>query len=156
MLPSDKFDGTFDICLFSLSSTLSNSLSLSITQTLPLPCLAAGMGEQPLYNVSAVIIPASGPSFGANRRIGFRFFALVTGNDTDPNYVQRSIGADGTDTQGMYFRINGALFLSRGANMIPMEEMEVCVIREERGAIREERGGFDTCLCSLQTFSVQL
>lgn len=85
----------------------------------------AGMGAQPLYGVSAVLVPAAGAaSVAASRRIGFRFFALVTGNDTDPGYVQRSIGADGTDTQGMLFRVNGALVFSRGANMIPMEELE--------------------------------
>ena len=36
-----------------------------------------------------------------------RTFALVTGNDTDPEYVKKNLHADGTDTQGMLFRVNG-------------------------------------------------
>lgn len=86
---------------------------------------AAGLGAQPLYRVSATFLDDAGPQLQAQRRIGFRTFALVTGNDTDPSYVQRSLDADGTDTQGMLFRVNGAAVFSRGANMIPMEELEV-------------------------------
>ena len=86
---------------------------------------AAGLGKQPLYSLSVILVPPSGQSLSTSRRIGFRSFALVTGNDTDPTYVQRALGQDGTDTQGMLFRVNGALIFSRGANMIPMEELEV-------------------------------
>ena len=32
--------------------------------------------------------------------------------------------ADGTDKLGMLWRINGAAIFSKGANMIPMEELE--------------------------------
>lgn len=46
----------------------------------------AGQGAQPLYNVSAAL----GDAVVATRRIGFRMFALVTGNDTDPAYVKVS------------------------------------------------------------------
>ena len=56
--------------------------------------------------------------------IGFRFFAVVTGNDTDPAYVQENANADGTDLMGMRFRVNGAAMYARGANMIPMDELE--------------------------------
>eukprot|EP01050_Picozoa_sp_SAG11_P009946 SAG11_NODE_972_length_6340_cov_3.043423_7_plen_340_part_00 len=69
----------------------------------------AGQGAQPLYNVSV--------SFGkleASRRIGFRTFALVTGNDTDPAYVTAAANGDGTDRLGMLFRINGAAIFSKG------------------------------------------
>jgi len=57
------------------------------------------------------------------RRIGFRHFALVTGNDTDPVYVRDSADKEGTKFHGLFFRVNGVPLYSRGANVIPMEEM---------------------------------
>ena len=52
----------------------------------------------------------------------------MTGNDTDPAYVKASTGADGTAQgaamTGMFWRVNGAAVYARGANMIPMEELE--------------------------------
>jgi hypothetical protein len=102
-----------------------------------------GVGEQPLYDVKASFTPSSKTikeremvlsSAATNtstvstlqtvRRIGFRHFALVTGNDTDPAYVHDSVGKEGTSTLGMWWRVNGAPIWSRGANMIPMEELE--------------------------------
>lgn len=103
--------------IFSYFHLLANSLFLAH--------LPAGLGPQTLYGVTALFTPDVGPAVQAERRIGFRTFALVTGNDTDPDYVKRAAGADGTDTQGMLFRVNGAAVFSRGANMIPMEELEV-------------------------------
>jgi beta-galactosidase/beta-glucuronidase len=44
-----------------------------------------------------------------SRRIGFRHFALVTGTDTDPMWVQNATGQEGTDFAGLYFRVNGML-----------------------------------------------
>ena len=35
------------------------------------------------------------------RQVGFRSFALVTGNDTDPEYVAASVNATGTSSHGM-------------------------------------------------------
>ena len=89
----------------------------------------AGLGGQPLYNVTATFTPDAAqelvsPSLSATRRLGFRMFALVTGNDTDPAYVKANKGVDGTDSLGMLWRVNGAAIFSKGANMIPMEEME--------------------------------
>ena len=46
-----------------------------------------GMGEQPLYNITATCGAAV-----ARRRIGFRFVALVTGEDTSPAYVAAAKG----------------------------------------------------------------
>ena len=84
------------------------------------------------------------------RRVGFRTFAMVTGNDTDPAYVAAAKGGDGTDQVlprdpksayqpgvlcmswranlefwgsvqlGMLWRINGAAIFSKGGNMIPV------------------------------------
>ena len=50
----------------------------------------------------------------------------MTGNDTDPGYVKDSGGKQGTlnPALGLMWRINGVAFLSKGANMIPMDEME--------------------------------
>lgn len=79
---------------------------------------AAGHGSQPLYNLSVTFTPAGASSAAANattvsthRRVGFRFFALVTGNDTDPAYVAASKGKDGTASLGMMWRLNGAAIL---------------------------------------------
>eukprot|EP00041_Stephanoeca_diplocostata_P018439 m.386275 g.386275 ORF g.386275 m.386275 type:complete len:512 (+) comp21014_c0_seq6:294-1829(+) len=47
-----------------------------------------------------------------------------TGNDTDAAFRERAEHEQGTDLHGMFFRVNGAVIFSRGANMIPMEELE--------------------------------
>ena len=101
-----------------------------------------GHGEQPLYNVSvtltfpadATAAEAGDPGAGAvvvagtARRIGFRYAVLVTGNDTDPAYVAAAATTDGSSVRGMmntfFFRVNGAAVYAKGANMVPMEEME--------------------------------
>ena len=106
----------------------------------------SGVGAQPLYNVTATFTPsvAAGnqhhrpgermlPSSGASqtsRRIGFRVFALVTVNDTNVTIVASNASknvtgqVNDTGTFGMFFRVNGVGIYSRGANMIPMEELE--------------------------------
>lgn len=85
-----------------------------------------GLGSQPLYTVTATFTPSSGSSsaVSATRSIGFKYFVLVTGDDTAPGYIEKNKNADGNDQNGMFFRVNGAAFLARGANMIPMDEME--------------------------------
>ena len=62
----------------------------------------------------------------ATRRMGFRVFALVTVNDTNATVVASNASGqvNATGTHGMFFRVNGAALYSRGANMIPMEELE--------------------------------
>lgn len=83
-----------------------------------------GLGSQNLYPVTVSVVAPSAGKLQASRNVGFKYFVLVTGNDTDPNYVQQNKNVDGTDTQGMLFRVNGAAIYSRGANMIPLEEFE--------------------------------
>ena len=48
----------------------------------------------------------------------------MTGNDTDPDWVRWATDKEGTELHGMFFRVNGAAVFARGANMIPMEELE--------------------------------
>jgi hypothetical protein len=93
-----------------------------------------GMGMQPLYNVTATWSPA--PIAGSTpdsmapgqvtsmRQFGFRAFTLVTINDTDAATVAANATSDGSGNHGMFFRVNGAAVYSRGANMVPMEELE--------------------------------
>ena len=83
-----------------------------------------GLGPQPLYQIDIAVEGATFPSFATSRRVGFRFVALSTGNDTDPQYVRASRGADGTDVFGMKLRVNGAAVYARGANIVPMDTQE--------------------------------
>jgi hypothetical protein len=74
-----------------------------------------GVGPQPLYNVTADVAG----TVTTSRTIGFRHFALVTGNDTDPKYIVDSKALQGNTLDfGMLFRVNGAAVLSKGANGI--------------------------------------
>lgn len=80
-----------------------------------------GMGKQTLYTLNVSFTsPSSLPAYGT-RSIGFRTAYLVTDDDSNPFRLQN---VEGTGNLTMRFRINGANFLSRGSNMIPMHEME--------------------------------
>ena len=84
------------------------------------------LSQRPLYVINATFVPLD-PSIAVvttSRRIGFRHVALVTGNDTDAAYVQDSIEEVGTRFHGMYLRVNGVALWMRGANVIPMDELE--------------------------------
>lgn len=120
----------------------------------------ANLGAQPRYGVSASFaassssspVPVSGAALqelddapSASRLIGFRYAVIVTGNDTDPEYVKNSKDADGSSGNGMFFRVNGAAVYARGANMIPIEELEG---RRNSSALRQmvvsaRDGGFN-------------
>ena len=86
-----------------------------------------GMGERPMFTVSSRLVSKAGAaSESAVRRIGFRVFAIVTGNDTDPAWVAANTGADGTADPplGMRFRVNGAAIFARGGNLVPLDVLE--------------------------------
>jgi len=86
-----------------------------------------GAGAQVLYNLTATFTPsaaaggAGGATLSVTRSVGFRFFALVTGNDTDPSTLS---GVDGSGAFTMRYNVNGMKVFARGANLIPMDEME--------------------------------
>ena len=73
-----------------------------------------GFGAQPLYNLSVSLAfdedfpAATSASVEATRRIGFRYAVLVTGNDTDPSYVNAAATQEGSDGLTFIFRVNGA------------------------------------------------
>ena len=83
-----------------------------------------GLGAQPLYDLSVHVNAGDRGVIAGSRRVGFRFFAIVTGNDTNPSWVEDNTNADGTSSDGMRFRINGAPLFVRGANVIPMDNNE--------------------------------
>lgn len=105
-----------------------DGLSTIITISLTVPSSAVklwwpnGMGDQPLYNlyVRANHIHDK----WIKKRIGFRTTSLVTTNENSTDDLMRSSYTEGSGQHGMYFRINGAIVMARGANFIPMDQLE--------------------------------
>jgi beta-mannosidase len=60
------------------------------------------------------------------KRIEFRVAALVTVNDNVVDVVKHLMDQprEGSGRQGIYFRINAAVLWSRGANIVPMDQLE--------------------------------
>ena len=84
-----------------------------------------GLGGAPnLYNLTVSFGADDVAPVNVSRVVGFRYVALVTGNDTDPSYVHAAASKEGTSSHGMFFRVNGVVLFSRGANVIPMDELE--------------------------------
>lgn len=105
----------------------------SVTLSIAVPATAVslwwpnGAGAQPLYNLTVTWTPAGGApavATASTRRIGFRVVALVTVNDTNASYVAENADADGSGTFGMFYRVNGLAVWARGADFVPMEELE--------------------------------
>ena len=113
-----------------LLSLPSGESSISLTLQAPAASIRLwwpnGLGMQSLYNLSVTWTTQNiqVPNITTNRRIGFRVAALVTVNDTNATIVEESTGANGSGSFGMFFRINGAAIYARGADLVPMEEME--------------------------------
>lgn len=56
---------------------------------------------------------------------GFRTISLVTINETDSTELEEALNhREGSGQHGMYFRVNGAIVMARGANFIPMDQLE--------------------------------
>ena len=83
-----------------------------------------GMGKQPLYNIYVGTSSVKGAWI--KKRIGFRTSALVTINESDNADLTDAYreSTEGSGQFGMYFRINGAVVVARGANFIPMDQLE--------------------------------
>ena len=126
---NNSWGGAADVAAVSVPAGASN-VTLATTASAKQVRLwwPAGAGEQPLYDIGVSFAPAGAatPAVAVctSRRVGFRYVALVTGNDTDPAFVAAASGSQGSAAHGMYFRVNGAVVWARGANMIPMEELE--------------------------------
>ena len=82
-----------------------------------------GKGAQPRYNLTATV-SAGGAKLVATRAVGFRVVHMITTNDTDASYVAKNADADGSGNHGMMFRVNGGGLYAKGANFIPMDNME--------------------------------
>ena len=87
-----------------------------------------GYGEQPLYHlyVSHLDQRTNRNSMWINTTIAFRSCHLVTIDDTNETLVNQTISShvEGSGTHGMSFRVNGALVWARGANVVPMDQLE--------------------------------
>lgn len=81
------------------------------------------LGAHPTYSVTAALLAdgSAGAPLAASRPVGFRALYLVTANDTNPAALA---GVDGSGKDTMRFKVNGADVYARGANIIPMEELE--------------------------------
>jgi len=106
----------------------------------------AGMGKQELYKLNVTFKPKEGKAVDASRRVGFRYFALVTTNDTDTSLVEKAKTEQGSGDHGMFFRVNGGVTWSRGANMIPMDELEGRTVKGAHRAVVKSAvdGGMNT------------
>ena len=87
-----------------------------------------GRGAQPLYNVT-VAVQSSGVGqapLHVSRRVGFRVFHVVTGNDTNAEWRAAHASDNGSapEQMGLRYRVNGEAVFSRGANFIPIDLLE--------------------------------
>lgn len=80
-----------------------------------------GLGAQPLYDVVTTFTPRSGAAVSTTRRVGFRTVVVVTADDTDPSTLA---GVDGSGDLLVRWKVNGANLNLRGADVIPMENLE--------------------------------
>ena len=85
-----------------------------------------GMGAQPLYTLRVTFRPgaSNGGDISTLRRVGFRQVALVTYNDSDSTTRAAATTAVGSGEHGMFLRVNGVAVWARGANVVPMEQLE--------------------------------
>ena len=81
--------------------------------------------RQPLYTLQVSYQSRDGfQTPWITKTIGFRTLDLITVNDTDPVTVQESLDQEGSGNHGMFFRVNGAVIWARGANVVPMDQLE--------------------------------
>jgi hypothetical protein len=110
--------------------TLHDGLSTIVTVSMTVPKDSVelwwpnGMGQQPLYNI--YVRTSHIPDRWLEKRIGFRTTSLVTINENNTMDFTNALheSTEGSGQHGMYFRINGAIVMARGANFIPMDQLE--------------------------------
>lgn len=111
-------------------STLLDGLSTTVTISLIVPKEAVelwwpnGMGNQPLYNIYVQTNHARDKWI--QKRVGFRTTSLVTTNESSIVDMKKELhdNTEGSGQHGMYFRVNGAIVMARGANFVPMDQLE--------------------------------
>lgn len=91
----------------------------------------SGLGHQKLYSMGLTLDDGGlcrdlNNCQSIRRRVGFRTVALVTDNETDPQTLKdmKQNHREGSGLHGMYFRVNGAIIWARGANFVPMDQLE--------------------------------
>jgi hypothetical protein len=85
-----------------------------------------GLGEQKQYSIEVSFRSNGYQSQWIRKKIGFRTCALVTVNDTDDSLINAIVrnNSEGSGMHGMFLRVNGAPIWSRGANVVPMDQLE--------------------------------
>lgn len=131
---ADSVDGTLHVSgswggqlanvttrVLNIAAGVETEVNVTLVASTPELWWPNGMGSQRLYTVTTHFVPDLGlaPTAPVVRPIGFRFVALVTGNDTNATWVAENANAEGNGDHTMMFRVNGAPFAARGANMIP-------------------------------------
>eukprot|EP01046_Picozoa_sp_COSAG06_P020940 COSAG06_NODE_1554_length_9117_cov_3.864050_1_plen_1209_part_00 len=89
----------------------------------PVAGVGSGSTTPALYNVSVKFVPADATELTvqAQRRIGFRTVHLLT---HPHNVSSASESIDGSGTYTMMATVNGVPMYARGANVLPMENLE--------------------------------
>ena len=80
-----------------------------------------GLGVQQMYDVLTTFTPNTGAAVSTTRRVGFRTVVVVTADDTNPASIA---GVDGSGDLLVRWKVNGANLNLRGADVIPMENLE--------------------------------
>ena len=92
--------------------------------------------RQPLYTLQVSYQSNDGlRTQWITKTIGFRTVDLITINDTDPENVNASLAEEGSGNHGMFFRVNGAVTWARGANVVPMDQLEGRLTEEAHRAM---------------------
>jgi hypothetical protein len=106
-----------------------NGADPSLSGTSTTSSSSSALRSQPLYPVSLSITPSPPSSstpiqtlvISDSRSIGFRAFALVTDDDSNPLRLQN---LSGSGNLTMRFKVNGLSLWARGSNVIPLDEFQ--------------------------------
>ena len=65
--------------------------------------VASRHGGAGAIRMNVMFKPKAGAAVSTSRRVGFRYFALATGNDTDTSLVEKEKNEQGSESHGIYF-----------------------------------------------------